>query len=334
MGLFKFGEKNADGQQKRIEHTGRYLRASRTGGISLRAQTRVAGVNLTGNTSHGARISTQLAKNTQVAFQNGRFVLRGRYGSDAAKFNLSKSGVTVSTKTDVGAFNWIKPARSSFKFAGVNIRGRNAAYLQAAYHAVKLVAESARVAAMILLRLSRWIAAATGHVYLRYQLAQEARSRVNLSLSEAQVAGQSVLDSHAVTFKDWKTSELMAGMIFTLAVLGRGDNVFPLAHRDIIANDKTTRERSFQEITAAGELIKAWLGVTSQSRDPAAIIGVMLELTHAWANRVDQNEYAKALFFLDDVCLALGPRTILQNEIIDRLPELLDLEIEVLAEGG
>jgi hypothetical protein len=71
---------------------------------------------------------------------------------------------------------------------------------------------------------------------LPYQLAQEARSRVNLSLSEAQVAGQSVLESHAVTFKDWETSELMAGMFFTLTVLSHRDNVFPLAHRDIIAN--------------------------------------------------------------------------------------------------
>ena len=36
MALFKFGEKDADGRQKRIEHTGQYLRASRTGGVALR----------------------------------------------------------------------------------------------------------------------------------------------------------------------------------------------------------------------------------------------------------------------------------------------------------
>jgi len=126
VGLFNIGDTDRDGRQKRIEHGGRYLRASRTGGVSLRAQTKVAGVNVTGNTSHGARISTRLAKNTQVAFQNGRFVLRGRYGSDAAKLNLSKSGVTVSTKTPVGTLNWIKPKRSSFTMAGIQLRGEKA----------------------------------------------------------------------------------------------------------------------------------------------------------------------------------------------------------------
>lgn len=116
--------------QKRIEHTRRYLRASRTGGLSLRAQTRAAGVNPTGNTRHGACVSTRLAKNTQIAFLNGRFILRGRYGSDAAKFNLSKSGVTVSTKTPIGSFTWIRPGRSSSKIAGIQLRGHKAAAIQ------------------------------------------------------------------------------------------------------------------------------------------------------------------------------------------------------------
>ncbi|WP_435106586.1 hypothetical protein [Arhodomonas sp. AD133] len=130
MSLFKLGDKDRDGRQKRIEHTGKYLRAGRTGGVSLRAHTRISSVNVTGNTSHGLRVSTRLARNTQVAMQNGRFILRGRYGSDAAKVNLSKSGVSVSSKTPVGAFNWIKPGRSSFKLAGIQLRGHKAAYLR------------------------------------------------------------------------------------------------------------------------------------------------------------------------------------------------------------
>ena len=41
MTMLKVGEKGRDGRQKRIKHTGRHLRASRTGGLSLRAQTRL-----------------------------------------------------------------------------------------------------------------------------------------------------------------------------------------------------------------------------------------------------------------------------------------------------
>lgn len=122
-------EKGADGRLKRIEYSGRNLRASRTGGVALRAQTRAAGINLTANTARGTRVSTRLAKGTQGAFQNGRFVLRGRYGEGPTKLNLSKSGVSVSSKTEIGTVNWFKPRYSSVKIGGVQVRGKNAVYL-------------------------------------------------------------------------------------------------------------------------------------------------------------------------------------------------------------
>jgi hypothetical protein len=105
----------------------------RTMASQASAKTRVARVNLTGNTRHGLRVSTRLAKNTQVAFQNSRFLLRGRYGSDAAKLNLSQSGVTVSSKTPIGTLNWVRPARSSAKIAGLQFRGQKALTLHAIY---------------------------------------------------------------------------------------------------------------------------------------------------------------------------------------------------------
>jgi len=121
-------KKDADGL-KRIEYRGRHLRASRTGGVALRAQTRAAGINLTANTVRGARVSTRIAKGTQAAFQNGRFILRGRYGDGPTKMNLSKSGVSVSSKTEIGTVNWFKPRYSSAKIGGVQVRGKNAIYL-------------------------------------------------------------------------------------------------------------------------------------------------------------------------------------------------------------
>jgi hypothetical protein len=50
-----------------------------------------------------------VAKGTQVAFQNGRFVLRDRLGKKPKKLNSWKSGVSVSTKTKIGTGNWFKP---------------------------------------------------------------------------------------------------------------------------------------------------------------------------------------------------------------------------------
>ncbi len=138
MSFFGIGKKNDQGKQVRVEHRGRFLRASRTGGLSLRAQAKAAGLSLTANSRHGFRVSHTVGKNTQVALQNGRFVLRGRYGKGPTKLNLSKSGVTVSTRNALGTFNWIKPKRSSATLLGVQVRGQNALYLHAIYGVLAL----------------------------------------------------------------------------------------------------------------------------------------------------------------------------------------------------
>ena len=105
-----------DGRLKRIEYRGKYLREAEPA-VSLRAQTKLAGLNLTANAQHGFRVSTRVAKGTNVGFQNGRFVLRGRYGKGRTKLNLSKSGVSF-VQTSVGTINWFKP-RHQREIAGV-----------------------------------------------------------------------------------------------------------------------------------------------------------------------------------------------------------------------
>jgi|SRR5699024_1484459 len=127
------GDKDASGRQKHIAYRGKNLRVSRTGGVSLRHQAKLGRLNVTANTKHGVRVSTRVAKNTQVALQNGRFVLRGRYGKGPTRLNLSKSGISVSTRTPIGSVNWMRPNRSSAKVAGVVVRGKKAAQLQLLY---------------------------------------------------------------------------------------------------------------------------------------------------------------------------------------------------------
>ena len=72
-----------------------------------------------------------MARGTNVALQNGRFVLRGRYGKGPTKLNVSKSGVSISSKTSVGTINRFKPRYSSAKIAGIQVRGQNAVYINA-----------------------------------------------------------------------------------------------------------------------------------------------------------------------------------------------------------
>ena len=154
-------KQSTDGRLQRIEYRGKHLRVSRTGGIALRTQTQAAGIHLTANSKHGLRASKRIAKSTQVAFQNGRFVLRGRYGNGPTKLNLSKSGVSVSTKTDLGTVNWFKPRYSSAKIAGIQVRGKNALYLHAVIGILNLLAQFALLLFQLLvlaLQLFYWLA--------------------------------------------------------------------------------------------------------------------------------------------------------------------------------
>jgi hypothetical protein len=130
--MFGFGRKDKDGSQVRLEHRGRNLRASRTGGVAARAETRLGPVNATVNTSTGVRLSTRVAKGTRIALQRGQFRLQGRWNAGPLGFNLSKSGVSASMRTQTGTLNFLKPRYSSFKLAGVQVRGKNAMYVQLA----------------------------------------------------------------------------------------------------------------------------------------------------------------------------------------------------------
>ena len=152
--MIGLGKKDEDGKQVRIEHRGKYTRASRTGGVAVRAEEKVGPVNLTANSSKGLRASTRVANGTRMALQNGRFQLIGRWRAGPLGFNLSKTGVSASVKNKAGTFNFLKPQYSSFKFAGVQLRGKKAAQLQAIYMlvtaAVVLLAFMARAAIYLL----------------------------------------------------------------------------------------------------------------------------------------------------------------------------------------
>lgn len=128
--MFGLGKKDEDGKQVRIEHRGKYTRGSRTGGVAVRAEKKAGPVNLTANLSQGLRVSTRVANGTRVALQNGRLQLIGRWRAGPLGINLSKTGVSASVKNKAGTFNFLKPQYSSFKFAGVQLRGRKAAQLQ------------------------------------------------------------------------------------------------------------------------------------------------------------------------------------------------------------
>ena len=79
------------------------------------------------NSAHGIRLSKSWG-GVQTAFQNKRFILRGRWSTQTdTNVNLSKSGLSLSQKTNFGTLNLTNPNRSSASIFGINFRGKKAA---------------------------------------------------------------------------------------------------------------------------------------------------------------------------------------------------------------
>lgn len=130
------------------------LRLSRTGGLN-------AGWHpfrgVTFNSKHGLRVSKTF-KGLTTGLQGGKLILRGRWSTSNGLLNtnLSKSGLSFSTKSRFGTYNWINPNRSSFKFAGIQIRGKKAAG-PAFIFALFAILVGAVQAVVYLLKLALWL---------------------------------------------------------------------------------------------------------------------------------------------------------------------------------
>lgn len=336
MSLFKAGEKDRQGRQKRLEHQGPHLRASRTGGVSLRAQTRVAGVNATVNTRHGLRLSTRLASNTQVALQNGRFVLRGRYGSDAARLNLSKSGVTVSTRTPSGTLNWLRPARSSFKFGGVQVRGQKAVWLQLIHMLISLVLNLllliiGGLAGLFTLLLSG-ISALAQKLGTRRAIAarQSLLDQWERDQQEAMAAIQRFLTQSGLDLSQEAPRDLLATLAHCLLDLGRGESrVEPMPQG--LADDAAAIALH-EDMVAAGGVIGSALPSAADAGYPAAALALTEAVAEALTRHFDASERVEALLALDDACLASTSKSLLQEAMIDQLVAVWQLHFVLEAE--
>ncbi len=124
--------------RKRWELRSKNFRVSRTGGFSATKTIAGDGYGATLNTKHGLRLHKRIAKGTRVGWQNGKFQFIGRFSNGPLNFNVSKSGVSTSIRTERGAYNIFKPNYSSFKLGGVQLRGKKAANLHMIYFLIML----------------------------------------------------------------------------------------------------------------------------------------------------------------------------------------------------
>ncbi|MFP4409461.1 MAG: hypothetical protein ACLFPW_13150 [Spirochaetaceae bacterium] len=309
--MFNLGEKDSSGRQKRIEHRGRYLRASRTGGVSLRAQTKAAGLTVTGNTKRGVRVSTRIAKGTNVALQNGRLRLRGRYGKGPTKLNLSKSGASVSTKNALGTFNWTNPNRSSAKIAGVQMRGKKAANLQMIYLFFMLLVNLIKLSVLIvvwffqgLYIVGRAVSIGVGggtHALLNLTRTVRAKGLARKGEKKIGRAGLDQTLSSPPTVK--------AALFYAVSAWGRGLSAEELPKTRSIAD----ADAAAIDHAALDELIEPG----KPRHEAKQMRQVTAALSRRYAGLVSQEEIGETFLLLDEQAREQGVMTKLQERLID-----------------
>ena len=293
------GRKDRDGRQVRIEHRGRNLRLSRTGGVALRQEVRAGRIGLTANTLHGLRLSTALGPGTQVAMQGGRFVLRGRYGSGPVKFNLSKTGVSASLASGVGQLNLTHPARSSAKLFGVQVRGQKAAWMNI----------GAMIATALVLVLKLLI------------LAVLSLLRVAARLGGALAVGLQRVQARRRLRKQERAFEALMGRVRERAA--------PIGPRDMRTSPAggAAKQARLAELLARNGGAENSAEGTAAPAYPTSDDDALDDLAEAWqlagslfAGKADA-EIVETVLALDEGCVAAGGRTVAQEEMLGVIAE-------------
>ena len=333
MGLFNLGKKDAYGKQRRVEHRGKYLRASRTGGVALRAQARAAGVNLTANTRRGVRASVTPAKTTQVALQNGRFILRGRYGEGPTKLNLSKSGATVSTRNRLGSFNWLKPNRSSAKLFGVQVRGKKAAQLQLIYMACAAVISAVQLLLILAVGVFRGGFALLQWFVNGVRAMPQARGALRRWRRNARLRRQRKrVDEELVrAINRWDADRVRAAFALIVTVWGRGEELeagLPRVQRRVMAEKGIEATPRSPEILAeAARGLESCRDALISLKDVHRLLVALL--AEAAERKLDGHGRVALFFETDELALARGPRTVLQEQMLEIFADHAELQVEV-----
>ena len=334
MAFFNIGKKDKYGKQRRIEHRSKHLRISRTGGVALRKQVKAAGLTLTANSKHGVRVSTQVTPGTQVALQNGRFVLRGRYGRGPLRLNLSKSGVSVSTRNALGTFNLIKPNRSSVKIAGVQLRGKKAANIQMIFMFGMLITAALQASLVVL----AFIFQGLGHTLtLLWCWLSSLPQRLNAALTRRRNKKiKANLERTAQLFhppvSQRTASQLRAALLLVITGWGRGLTAQAAATRltqhqqpsDINQNSEPVLDISFSELEEIAQRLEfvRTAHLEHAHADPYAITALFAQQLFEC---LPEQERIEAFLNTDDWIVALEPRTVLQEKLLEIFAEFAQL---------
>ena len=129
--MYSMSNKNSQ-QEWKPKYSGKYERVA----VTKTCKKEVVGHPL--NTKQGLRLHTRLCQGARTGLQNRIFQCIGSYHNGPFNCNISKSGVSNALQNKKRSYNLFKPNDASFKFGGIELRGKNAATFQLLYLFVML----------------------------------------------------------------------------------------------------------------------------------------------------------------------------------------------------
>lgn len=213
------------------------------------------------------------------------------------------------------------------------MRGHKAAWLQALYGVFSLVFALVMLVFQVVAVVFQLVMRAVGYFVARRQLAAQERDRPRFSVAEVAGAGERVLAAQGVDPDAEPARDLVAGLACTVVCLGSGDTRGDPVGAGMASPDEAAGDAFRVDVRAVGERLGAWLPDPGDAEWPLATTGVMYSLAAALSRRVDRETRAETLLALDDACLANGPKTLLQEEMIDCLVTALDADVVLAGEG-
>ena len=304
----------------RIEYRGDYLRASRTGGVALRTHVKAGRIGVTANTQHGLRASARITQGTYVALQNGGLRLTGRYGKGPVKLNVSKTGLSASFKTGVGALNFPRPNRSSATIGGIQFRGKNALYLNLIALVLQLGFAAIRLAILVVVGVVQLVAGlATSAWYTTNGLYRGYQERRQNGRLEAQIhALPTWINTHfpqaVPAIEGLNISRTKRAMIYLLTGHGRGLTMASGCFSQPRPNDV--------------RLLLDKLVADREPREPyAESLALMLLLVDRFLALKTADDLANFYLKCDELSLEEGARTPLQWALLQVIAERGDIVI-------
>ncbi|WP_435106584.1 hypothetical protein [Arhodomonas sp. AD133] len=189
----------------------------------------------------------------------------------------------------------------------------------------------------LLLRLVAGLVALIGQgvqaVIARRERALRKKERLGLGVEDVAEQGERVLDANGVDLDQEPARDLLAALVFVVVCLGRGWRRFDPVAAGMSDPDSAAEHALAHDVRVAGEQLNAWLAAVSDEPEPRPTLGIVHHLAAAFARRVDDAVRAETLLSLDDACLAAGPRTVLQDEMIDLLAETLGVDLVLEGEA-